>query len=327
LGGWNRISYKGISASDFTEVMFPLIRYMSSAVGHELLADHKLRKVSKELFLRYVTPANEFLDYFTDQLIAVMQLVVWEETAPDRQYVRMEFGVDRLPRDRARFKITANIVSVRRMWVWGGWKYQVGTYYDSFFTSLPEMSWLSKCPLDYGLSGKADENLPVYISSHALDRIRERLDDQLVSMVAMFAIYSAMDKPVCYPLPDGSGDMMVELRVKEPDMKLGYFVVSRSRTEIIIKTFLFCTMYQTPEGYKLHRRLRMASPDYDFHKLEKYSTLAYSDLTTHPTLRPIWEDCGFHGLLTLIDRGVKIFDLKQKKQAEEMIRYFQLEGA
>jgi hypothetical protein len=328
LGEWKAISYKGISASDFTEVMFPLVRYISSAVGRELMAeytDNGFKEVPKDLFLSYMLPAREFLHYFLDQLSAVMQLTVWEETAPDRQYVRMELDTEDLSRDRLRFKINANVEKIKRAWLCGGWKYHVGTYYDTFFTSNTEVRWLSKCPLDYGLPGEANESLPVYISGHALDRIRERLDDKWVGMMAMFSIYFSLDKPICCPLPDASGDMLIELWVKDPEMKLGYFVASRVRNEIIIKTFLFITMYQTPEGYKLYRRLRMARPDYDFHRLENYSTLARSDITTHPTLRPIWIDCGFKGLLTVIDRGVNLLGVKQKEQANELIRYFRLE--
>jgi hypothetical protein len=329
LREWKGLSYKGISGSDFVEVMFPLIRHLGSAVGHGLMAkhnNHKFREVSKGLFLQYITPAEEFLNYFMDRLTAIMQITVWEETAPDQRYVRTEFEINELPRSRVRFKVTVNVESFKRVWICGGWKYRIGTYYDETLSNaLSEIKWLSKCPLAYGLPGEVGENLPVYISSHALDRIRERLDDRWVRVVTMFALYFTMDKPVYHPLNDDSGDMLVELRVKGPDMKLGYLVVSRTRNEIIIKTFLFLTMYQTPEGNKLHRRLRMARPDYDFHKLENYSTLANSDLTTHPKLRPLWEECGFGGLLTLIDGGFKIFDTKQKKQAEDMIRYFRLE--
>jgi hypothetical protein len=208
----------------------------------------------------------------------------------------------------------------------GGWKYQIGTYYETLFTSFPEMRWLSKCPLDYGLHGEAGENLPVFISGHALERLRERLDDPWLQIVTMFSIYSSMDNPVYYPLNDGSGDMLVEVRLRDPE-KIGYFVVCRTRNEIVIRTFLFITMRQTPEGYKLHRRLRMARPDYDFHGLDKYSTLASSDITTHPTLRPIWNSCGFGGLLTTIDEDIKIFGREPKKRAEDVIKYFQLEGA
>lgn len=330
LGEWRGLSYKGISCSDFIEVMFPLVRYLSSAVGQELMAEHdnrRFREVPKKLFLQYVTPAREFLNYFIDELTTVLQFIAWEETVLDRRYVKADFEVESLKRDRVRFKVNVSVKPAKCVWVWGSWKYQIGTYYETFFNSLPEMSWLSKCPLDYGLQGEAGENLPVYISSHALDRIRERLDDRWVRMVTMFSIYFAMDKPVYYPLNDGSGDMLVELRVKDPDLKIGYFVVSRTRTEIVVKTFLFITMYQTPEGNRLHKRLRMARPDYDFHRLENYSTLASSDLTTHPKLRPIWQECGFGGLLNLIDRGTRIFGLKQKQHAEDMIKYFRLEGA
>jgi hypothetical protein len=329
LGEWKALSYKGITASDFTEVMFPLIRYIGSAVGQKLMAEHTgdgFKKVSKEVFLSYLMPAREFLYFFLDQLSAVMQLVMWAESAPDRQYIKMKFGTDYLSNSRIRFKVTANIEQAKRIWIYGSWKYQVGTYHDNFFDSLTEMKWLSKCPLDYGLPGKADEILPVYISSHALDRLRERLDDQMVRMVTTFAIYFAMDKPVYHPLPDGSGDMLIALCVKDPNIKVGYLVVSRTEKEIIVKTFLFITMYQTPEGQRLHRRLRMARDDFDFHKLEHYSTLARSDLTTHPTLRPLWEECGFKGLLTMIDRGAKLFSTERKKQADDMIRYFRLDG-
>ena len=328
LGEWKTLSYNGISASDFTEVMFPLIRCIGSAVGHRLMAEYvdgEFKNVPKDLFFSYVNPALEYMHYFMDQINAIMQLAAWEETAPDRQYMKMELGTDELPKDRVRFKVTVDVEKARCIWLWGSWKYQIGTYYSNFFTPLPEMKWLSKCPLEYGLPGKEDEILPVYISGHALDRLRERLDDRWARMMTTFALYFALDKPVYHPLPDDSGDMLVQLWVKNPDMKVGYFVVSRTPSEIVIKTFLFITMYQTPEGYKLHKRLRMARQDYDFHKLENYSTLGCSDLTTHPTLRPIWEECGFKGLLTMIDRGIKLFGTEPKKHADDMVKYFRLE--
>lgn len=327
LGEWRSLTYKGISASDFTEVMFPLVRYICSAVGEGLMAEREgrgFKKVPKDLFLEYITPANEFMNFFLDELDACMRLIVWEDTAPDRQYIKMELDTERMSKGRVRFKVIASTEKANRIWLWGSWKYRIGTYHDTFFTPSSKMKWLSKCPLDYGLPGKADEVLPVYISGHALERLRERLDDRWTIMVTMFALYFALDKPVYYP-SDDSRDMLVELWIRNQKVKIGYFVVSRTPNEIIIKTFLFITMHKTPEGRKLNEHLRMSRPDFDFHRLERYSTLAHSDITTHPTLRPIWEKCGFGGLLSMIDRGIKVLGTEQKKHADDMIKYFRLE--
>jgi hypothetical protein len=325
-----KTSYDGISASDFFEVMLPLVHHIGSIVGCGVMAERAevgFKKVTKEFFLKYDIPASKFKDYFSSKIIEIMCLTVLEETAPDRHYVKVEFGIAPLLRDRIRCKIIADVVKPQLTWVGGSWNYRLGTYYSKSFDQLSEVSWLSRCPLDYGLPGNSGESLPVYISGHALDRIRERVDDPSMRIIVMNALYFAMDNPVYHPLKNNRDDTLVELSVKNDEVKLGYLIVYRTRTEIIIKTFLFITMSNVPEGYKLHQRLRMTRTDYDFHELDKYSTLANSDITRHPKIRSILEECGFRGLLGFIDLGSKVLQQELQPRAEEMVRYFMLEGA
>jgi hypothetical protein len=323
LGRWKSLTYKGISSDDFMEVMHPLVRHMNSATGCRVMAGEE--KMPKEFSDQYLKPANEFLDYFIDKLQGLVQIAIWDETSPDKHYLHAQTMVEKLSRHRMRFRIRIEEIPFKSSWIGGKWHYRLGSYYRTLFQPYPEMKWLSRCPLDYGLPGTEDERLPVYVTKHALDRMRDRLDTDLVKTIAMFLVYNSLDKPVVYPLNDGTGDMLVEHRVKEPNTKVGYFVVSRTDKEILVKTFLFITMYQTPEGNQLYRRLRMARPDYDFHKLERVSTFMNSDITKHPTLRALWEACGFGGFLELVDRGIRVFATEQKQVADGMVKYFQLE--
>jgi hypothetical protein len=133
-----------------------------------------------------------------------------------------------------------------------------------------------------------------------------------------------MAEPGVHPLKyDGDGaDSLVEFRVMSTGVKAGYFVVSRTENEIYIKTFLFLTLPSTPEGNLLHKRLRMARLDCDFHQLDRYSTFRNTDIATHPALVPIWEECGFTSFLEWVRRGHNPEEIQS--MGDDMAKYFRL---
>jgi hypothetical protein len=270
----------------------------------------------------YLVPGKELLGYFAEQLFALMDLAIWAESAVDRHYVKMDLVMDRISRFRIQSKIVTKVMPIQSGWFAGRWNYRVGTHLKSLYRACPEVTWLSRCPLDYGLPGRPDEVLPVYISDHALSRIRERLDEEWTSIMSILRVYHSLDNPVFHELV-GHTDTLVEHRVQDTT-KAGYFVVSRTDQAIFVKTFLSLAMRQTPEGARLHQRLRMARPDFDLHRLEKFSTFANTDIITNPTLRKIWEECGFGPFLKWAESGSCMFTSGRQEVAQDMIRYFNL---
>jgi hypothetical protein len=81
--------------------------------------------------------------------------------------------------------------------------------------------------------------------------------------------------------------------------RLGYLVATAAHGVVTVRTFLFLTMRNTPEGRELARRLKVTHDEIDYLRLHELSRFTRTDLKDDPLLRAIFEKSGCGHLFDL----------------------------
>ncbi len=101
--------------------------------------------------------------------------------------------------------------------------------------------------------------------------------------------------------------------------KVGYFVAAILDDMVAIVTYLFLTMDGTPEGRRLHERLRLRRPDKEHLELDKLNTFLLSDIRKDAELAEIFRECGCGHLLNMV-KDAEVPDALSGK-ADEVRQY------
>lgn len=145
---------------------------------------------------------------------------------------------------------------------------------------------------------EGDGDWPVFVQEHALQRLRSRLDTYAHADWAEHWLYESMRKPKIVRRM-GGGDWLVAFEVQ--GKRLGYLVATPGRGVVVVRTFLFLTMRNTPEGRQLARRLRLTPDEVDYLKLHELSRFTQTDLKDDPPLRALLSECGCGHLFELAE--------------------------
>ncbi|SIO63336.1 hypothetical protein SAMN05444166_7316 [Singulisphaera sp. GP187] len=156
-----------------------------------------------------------------------------------------------------------------------------------------EITWISWDGQVLGLD--TSSQFPVYIQSHAITQAYRRLGVVASDRSLHYLLVKALRHPQVTPGRDGH--LLVDVRLGE--YLVGYLVAERIADKVLVKTFLLITMRGTPEGEKLHRRLRMSRADLEYLELDNFAKLAFTDLLKDDVIAEIFRECGFEGLLAL----------------------------
>ena len=143
-------------------------------------------------------------------------------------------------------------------------------------------------------------SLPVYIQSHAVEKLRERVqvfegDERMASRCYSDFLAETMCAPQF--ISQGNNSWLVEFTIF--GRKVGYMAASLVGDKIIIKTFLFVTMDNTPEGRRLNQRLRLTRADKEHLGLDTLNAFLVTDITKDPGLSAILQECGCGHLVAL----------------------------
>ena len=131
---------------------------------------------------------------------------------------------------------------------------------------------------------------PVFVQSHALERIKERLfpipfyEDLLAF---------AFEKGEISLGPGGK----LFFSVMHADCKLGYLVTSFTGREIIVQSFLFITHTGTSEGDSLNERLRVKTYSKKYFGLDSLCNYITTDICVDPFFRSVLIECGCSDLI------------------------------
>lgn len=205
-------------------------------------------------------------------------------------YLKLSQGWTEDQRFRARFLLHMDQPRVRRVTTETGPRnaYWCGSPYGP--RGIQWVCWPR--PL-VGLPGEGPD-LPVYVQSHALDNLYRREARALFirdgEWIVHDYLFNSLNKPVVIPMPSKPGKFLVEYRLSIH--KIGYLVARPVDDLVLIETFLFLTMDDTPEGDLLWKKLRLRKKDKMLLELDRIETFLHTDVQFDPGLVEILKDCG-----------------------------------
>jgi hypothetical protein len=144
------------------------------------------------------------------------------------------------------------------------------------------------------------ESLPVFITTHALRRLEERLQVLPSKPVLHRLAGQALSRADLIPCRDGKFLASMGCGSKN-QYRLGYFLAEVLPDLVLIKTFLFLTMNGTPEAELLRDTLGMSRADIEHYQLDKLHTLVSSDIADDPLLVRVFRQCGCGHLLSFLN--------------------------
>ncbi len=137
-------------------------------------------------------------------------------------------------------------------------------------------------------------SLGVYVQSHAMQRLTERIDCLVKPLLHHHLYESFLEVKT---IPEGKNRYLIEYRIQ--GFKVGYFLASVEENILVLRTFLFLTNNGTPEGKKLYRNTGLKKLDKQYLAIDKASTFLASDIWNNPDLRKIFTESGCESLIGL----------------------------
>ncbi len=137
-------------------------------------------------------------------------------------------------------------------------------------------------------------HLPICMQAHALHRLEERSDIFAYSenMTHLVFAFLKQEDFIIY-----RNKLLFTYRVN--GIKIGYFVGQVVGNRLLIRTFLFLTHHNTPEGNELERLSGLAKQDISYWQIDRLSTFLNTDFDAYPTLYNLFEQVGLTPLFEL----------------------------
>lgn len=154
----------------------------------------------------------------------------------------------------------------------------------------------------------ADIPHDVYIQSHAIIRLKERLDSINEPLIWFFLFIELKTKPKL--IYDKHNHMMLEFRIA--DEKLGYLPIEITDGKIVIKTFLFITNTVTPEGMILEKYTGFQKEEEKYLSIDKLSTFVNSDIGENIELQKFLRKSGCQSLIDLHQKHKEVLNIENK---------------
>jgi hypothetical protein len=178
--------------------------------------------------------------------------------------------------------------------------------------------WSTINARDLGIRGGfSDQPLKVYIQSHALIRLIERLD-HVGETLPQLSLIESLTNLKTIRMADGS--ILIEYRLF--DLKVGYLVIDILTGLVIIRTFLFLTNSGTPEGENLKKILGLQMEERKYLEIDKLSGFLLSDLKNDKNLIEIFTRAGCGSLFQFAGKGLDVDP--QIKLAQKVAAYLRL---
>jgi len=162
---------------------------------------------------------------------------------------------------------------------------------------------------------------PVYIQSHAIQRLLERLD-----VIFPGYIFMSVNAALQFELKvsrDKSGNILIDMLLV--GKKVGYLLADIADSSVVIRTFLFLTHNGTPEGDKLRELTGLEKEDKSYLEIDRLSTFLKSDIHLNEKLKDIFIQAGCESLFHLDPSTFDIHE-KEKPRAEKILAYLGLDN-
>jgi hypothetical protein len=159
---------------------------------------------------------------------------------------------------------------------------------------------------------------PVFIQSHALERMKERLFPIDYYEMLLSLSFEAGE------ISRGPSGMLF-FSVGICDCKLGYMLADFTGSELIVRSFLFITNTGTNEGNAFNERLRLKAYSKTYFGLDSLETYLATDICTDPFFRSVLTECGCEGLIQFKETNSYETFESEKKFSENLRRELALE--
>ena len=159
------------------------------------------------------------------------------------------------------------------------------------------------------------KTLDVYIQSHALARLKERLDllDQEAINYALWENTNDIKQFVNY-----HGYLLLPFNVF--GIKTGYLVANVTDDKLLFRTFLFITHNTSPEGDRLRKLSGLGKEDITYWKIDRLSTFVKLHEEKYPGLIQLFRKAGLETLFDLRNKEFTI-DSMQAANLDGLLEY------
>jgi hypothetical protein len=180
--------------------------------------------------------------------------------------------------------------------------------------------WAATTPAELGsTSDFADLPMQACIQSHALSRLRERLDTCNLGTIHS-ELFFAFEKKQFAPLANNRALAAFEVFGE----KVGYLLVEIVDGAAVVRTFLFITNSGTPEGTRLDHELRVGKMEKEYLQIDRLSAFVKTDLPQDQRVRNVFERVGLGHLCRL---DPKLFGSREPNAtgyAKDFVKYMGL---
>ena len=262
-----------------------------------------------ELYARFQKKIDAFTNFMEDSLQQLeaelhhqRKILSWISSAPDKELYAFTLSLESNDYEddhplsaswTSKYCISAEAIPVpsRAFAVEGNRR--TGFRYGFPLSEGKENLWLTLPARFFGITEQ--EMLDVYIQSHALIRLMQRVDTIPFGIAFALSTFELKDKPKVRKV--GSNSFLIDVVIK--NLKVGYFVACLVGNAVLIKTFLFVTSSASPEGRKLDALTGLKKLDKQFLGIDRLSTYLALDINKSPELISIFQEAGLEELLRI----------------------------
>ncbi|WP_243348589.1 hypothetical protein [Parabacteroides sp. FAFU027] len=147
--------------------------------------------------------------------------------------------------------------------------------------------WPTITPGKLGLKcGLADLPIEVYIQTHAINRLTERIDTIPLGLIQMLLVTAFLNPKIIHY----KGRILIEFAINR--IKVGYLLCSIVEGALLIKTFLLVTNSDTPEADKLEELTGLNKADKSYLALDKLSSFYSEDFAGNESVCRLFKKIG-----------------------------------
>lgn len=162
---------------------------------------------------------------------------------------------------------------------------------------LPDLKWkyVKVKPSELGFkAGIMDIPLDVYVQTHALERLKERINiTPGIMHEILFLIFMQDQIEHCWH----NGSCLITYRVSSE--RVGYLVVKLHTDKLVVHTFLFLTNDDTPEGDKLKKLVEIEKADKQYMHIDNLPAFNAYHFDRSERASQLFRDAGCGSLLKL----------------------------
>jgi hypothetical protein len=253
--------------------------------------------------VKYRELSKKLIRIFFERFLIYYYSLFTKLSNPDQKY----YGVKILPalNNESKVKIVFEISGFpaqKRMMKINGYNrtaFQLGKAIES---ETKPFHWISVDVLSLGnfYTGNK-QKLDVFIQSHALSRLSERLD-----LLDREAINYVLWENTNTALQFGTYKGYLLLPFKVFEVKIGYLVANVIDEKLLFRTFLFITHNSTPEGDRLRQLTGLSKEDITYWHIDRLSTFVNLNEEQYPELIRLFSKAGLGGLRQLKDKEFNI---------------------